>query len=265
VTTDNILVEMAFKCDRCKYQTDRAHDFKKHLQKKKPCPLKNSDISMKDMFNKYFPEEDRSDFDFCCEKCDKRFRTAQGKCNHKKICKGRIRIKIPNINEEVKHVDEKPDMLNKFFHEKDRSDFAFCCEKCNKRFRTAQGKCNHKKICKVHINVPSSKINNDTRLEKHYQIIVEKITSGSHKRLACGVTDITTDVFHAEIKRWICWKEALGQLLAYNHFDKKLELRVYLFGEYSQKYKNIAIEAFKNYNIRCFQFLDEYTCEMIPD
>lgn len=55
------------------------------------------------------------------------------------------------------------------------------------------------------------------RDEKIYQFILEKHLGGTHLFLRdVGVTDITTDEFHAEIKHWSDSKKLIGQLMIYN-------------------------------------------------
>jgi hypothetical protein len=68
------------------------------------------------------------------------------------------------------------------------------------------------------------------KTEDAYQMVLEQYLKGTHKRLVCGVTDITTDSLHAEVKCWSDWKHAFGQLMAYNLADPREELHVYLFG-----------------------------------
>lgn len=67
--------------------------------------------------------------------------------------------------------------------------------------------------------------------EKVYQKLLEKHLGGTHKTLDCGITDITTDDFHAEIKHWPDWKAGVGQLKVYNASDPRPSLRLYLFGK----------------------------------
>ena len=62
--------------------------------------------------------------------------------------------------------------------------------------------------------------------EQFYQLIVEKYLGHTHKRITCGITDITTETIHAEIKRWNNFKEAIGQLTTYNIVDPKEENHV---------------------------------------
>jgi hypothetical protein len=43
--------------------------------------------------------------------------------------------------------------------------------------------------------------------ESFYQLIVEKYLGGTHSRNKNGITDVTTDKIHAEIKRWKFYKD----------------------------------------------------------
>lgn len=92
--------------------------------------------------------------------------------------------------------------------------------------------------------------------ERAYQQALQKKYNYGHKHLKCGITDITTPTKHIEIKKWNCWKESLGQLLAYNHYDKKPELEAHMFGNYAEYKKEIAREVFAKYNIKVID-LDE--------
>lgn len=94
--------------------------------------------------------------------------------------------------------------------------------------------------------------------EAFFQHILEIIHNGaSHKSLKCGITDITNDEMHAEIKEWNHWKEALGQLIAYNTEDPKQIKRVYFFGKYPKNMKSKAVEIMNASGI------EVYECEVI--
>ena len=95
------------------------------------------------------------------------------------------------------------------------------------------------------------------KTEKFYQTILEDLLKGTHQRLSCGETDITTDTFHAEIKHWESWKHAAGQILAYNNEDPKDELRVYFFGKYGKKNKALALDFYKKINIKIYECVDQ--------
>jgi hypothetical protein len=89
--------------------------------------------------------------------------------------------------------------------------------------------------------------------EDFYQDILEKYFKATHKRLAIGITDITTEDTHIEIKRWSCWREAFAQLILYNSHDPKEKLYACFFGEYAQPAKTLAIASLKQQNIICFE------------
>ncbi len=68
--------------------------------------------------------------------------------------------------------------------------------------------------------------------EAVYQHALEQVLQGTHMRLDIyGISDITTDQFHAEIKEWQSWRGSISQLLLYNMASPRKELRVYFFGE----------------------------------
>lgn len=99
--------------------------------------------------------------------------------------------------------------------------------------------------------------------ERAYQHALQQKYKYGPKQLKSGVTDITTPNKHIEIKRWPCWKHSLGQLLSYDHYDKKPELEAHLFGEYAEYKKEIAREVFTKYNIKVVDLgftLDSDTC-----
>jgi hypothetical protein len=92
--------------------------------------------------------------------------------------------------------------------------------------------------------------------EEFYQKIVESYLGGTHKNVETGVTDVTTASTHAEIKNWDSYKDAIGQLAAYNAVDPKEKLQVYLFGKASQNQMEKAYGVFQTCNIEMFYFKD---------
>jgi len=82
-----------------------------------------------------------------------------------------------------------------------------------------------------------------TNLESYYQFYMEKYLGGTHKTLKVGVTDITTEKLHAELKIWKDWKNAVGQLKVYNAAANRSELHLYLFGKCYTKNKKDFIES----------------------
>lgn len=107
------------------------------------------------------------------------------------------------------------------------------------------------------INNQTVEISKHKKPEKYYQLILEKLTSGKHKQLQCGITDITTENAHIEIKSWCAWKSALGQLICYDFDDPKEHLYVYLFGEKPHYSKQEYIfNLFKEMRIEPFELVD---------
>lgn len=66
--------------------------------------------------------------------------------------------------------------------------------------------------------------------ESFYQNLLEKYYGKSHGRYKYGVSDITTDDAHIEIKSWFCWKQAIHQLHIYSVQDPRDQLIVCFFG-----------------------------------
>ena len=96
---------------------------------------------------------------------------------------------------------------------------------------------------------------NDKRNEAYYQKLLEIYFKAGHKKIGrVGITDITTDTSHIEIKKWDCWKEAIGQLFIYNNHCPKEDLQVHLFGKYDEAHKKDAIKDFLKLNIKCYEF-----------
>lgn len=91
--------------------------------------------------------------------------------------------------------------------------------------------------------------------ESFFQSVLEHHFGYGHKKLHVGVTDITTDKFHAEIKEWRKWKSAIGQLMMYNKDDPKDELRLYLFGKRSQKMKEKVCQYLTDMDVGLYECL----------
>lgn len=94
------------------------------------------------------------------------------------------------------------------------------------------------------------------RKEDFYQKILEKQLDGKHMYLSTGITDITTDEFHAEIKCWCNWKDVVKQLMLYNVVEPRNELRAYFFGEARESLKQLAFECLTKLNIEVYVIFD---------
>jgi len=101
--------------------------------------------------------------------------------------------------------------------------------------------------------------------EAFYQLLLEQYLNGTHKTLSCGITDVTTEKCHAEVKEWKCWKEAVGQLTCYNLVDPKPELAMYMFGKYTDSCKAHATEVAKGGGFRIFEFKEDTRKVYIED
>lgn len=93
------------------------------------------------------------------------------------------------------------------------------------------------------------------RDEMYYQKFLEKQLNATHKRTKYGITDISTQDYHIEIKRWNDYKKALGQLLSYN-YNKVKKLAVYFFGNVKDEQKTNIVELFQKNDIEIYEFID---------
>jgi hypothetical protein len=100
----------------------------------------------------------------------------------------------------------------------------------------------------------------EKKSEKFYQNIVELYLGGTHKKVSCGVTDVTTDTIHAEIKNSKDYKAAIGQVLCYNTVDPKAQLQLYIFGPESHKHFENAKTVCEGLNIELFTFQNINNC-----
>jgi hypothetical protein len=92
--------------------------------------------------------------------------------------------------------------------------------------------------------------------EKFYQPIVEKWLGGTHQYLERGITDVSNDTIHAEIKNWNVYKEAMGQLTAYCQSEPKIK-QAYMFGKVSAKCQLIAAKCLSEMGIEIFVFTND--------
>jgi hypothetical protein len=96
------------------------------------------------------------------------------------------------------------------------------------------------------------------RNELYYQKFLEKQLSATHKKTKFGITDISNETHHIEIKHWINYKSALGQLLSYNFNDNK-SLAAYFFGSVSEHQKQDIITLFHTNNVSVHELIDTPT------
>lgn len=94
----------------------------------------------------------------------------------------------------------------------------------------------------------------ESKSEIYYQRFLEKQLGASHKVTKYGITDITTDSEHIEIKHWKHFKACLGQLKSYNHGDSK-QLIAALYGDEYKK-KQDVIDLFHSHDISVWELND---------
>lgn len=70
-----------------------------------------------------------------------------------------------------------------------------------------------------------------SKKEKFYQDILEHRYNAAHQKTSAGITDLTNDSFHAEIKNWENYRESIGQLMLYNMAMPRNILKVFVFGK----------------------------------
>ena len=98
-----------YKCERCHYIAKHKGCIKKHLQRKYPCREIYSDISVEELLEKLNKPKEG----FACNKCNKIFKTSQGKYQHQKRCKQELVVyKETNQDEKIQ------ELVNKLVEEK---------------------------------------------------------------------------------------------------------------------------------------------------
>jgi hypothetical protein len=214
---------MIFKCPRCEYTTTVNTNFKRHITNKILCNPIIDDISLDDIRNDFFNKKVNNMYE-CCG-CNKKYSSKDSLRNHIKICKKpKKSIKENDINNDNSVL------------------------KTLKTDKNLEIEVEHLKLELMYYKNKNN--------ENYYQKFLETILSGSHKRLKCGITDITTELCHAEIKNWKDWKEAIGQLICYNKHDKKSEMRLYLFGSCKDIKLKMIYEDCKSFNINVYNIVN---------
>ena len=98
-----------YKCERCHYIAKHKGCIKKHFQRKYPCRAIHSDITIKELLE----ELNKPKEGFACNKCNKIFKTSQGKYQHQKRCKQELVVyKETNQDEKIQ------ELVNKLVEEK---------------------------------------------------------------------------------------------------------------------------------------------------
>jgi len=151
-------------CKRCGYDCAYKYLLKRHLNRKIPCEPLQNDISVEYLLEE-INNDDLTNKRFKCIFCAKLFTDPSNKLKHQKICNSRI--------DQLKEIVEKLVIKNNDLEKKSLNN--------------------------VNINLELQYYKN-RKNEKFYQLLLENYLGRTHKTLSCGVTDITTDKCHAEIK-----------------------------------------------------------------
>lgn len=228
-----------YTCKRCEYSTSIKSNLLNHLRRLYPCATSNSgqDIPC-EVLLKEFEKKGA----FMCRFCNKTFLNRsssyrhQGKCQVKKS-ESREDLEIEKMKNEILEMKNEIKLL------KNRK----ILERENQRLRNELLKYKTK------------------RTEEFYQVVVENFLGGSHAYLSIGVTDVTNNDTHAEIKEWSSWKHALGQLIVYNTELPKEKLHLYLFGKYDERARQKAVKIITSKNIKCFDCKDDGSLVTIVD
>jgi hypothetical protein len=93
--------------------------------------------------------------------------------------------------------------------------------------------------------------------ESYYQHFLSKHLGGSHLQVETGITDVTTDTIHAEIKKWSDWKNGIKQIMLYNAAEPREVMRLYFFEDYPIEQKNVAIKYILKFNIEIYEFIHQ--------
>lgn len=218
---------MEFICPRCHYVAKQKRLLWYHLNRVKPC---KNEFSSETPYSILDRLKFRSDLPVKCPTCPQSFHTKQGLYHHYKNKKCQAMQRTAPSTTEATHTQAET------LAETDHSSSVASTS-----------------MQDVVMNEPAI-ISSCQRkqTEDVYQKILERHLGGTHQYLRIGVTDITTDMFHAEIKEWSCYKEAIGQLMCYNCEDPRLELRLYLFGKEFTSQLSCMLAACKQLRIRVF-------------
>ena len=105
-----------YKCERCHYIAKQKGDIKKHYQRKYPCKTIHSQITIEELLEKLNKPKDG----FACNKCNKVFRTSQGKYQHQKRCKQELVVfeEKKNDNQKIQDLENELKLMKELFIEK---------------------------------------------------------------------------------------------------------------------------------------------------
>lgn len=209
-----------FECSRCGYKTSRKHNLTAHLQRRVPCDPVVNDVDPKIQLNELTTKEKL----FLCSYCSEHFSSLSTKYRHQSSCP---------------------------------ANYKFTPAKCTQH-STPPTTTTPNIIQSLQNRIKSLELHNEAlksnRKESFYQAILEDYYKCTHAKYKTCQTDLTNETFHAEIKRWDCYKEAIGQLLTANVIDTRPKLHAYLFGKYNNKKE--ATDIMQKMGIIVYEFYD---------
>ena len=108
-----------YKCERCHYVAKQKGDIKKHFKRKNICRAIHSDISVEELLEKLNKPKEG----FACSKCNKIFKTSQGKYQHQKRCKQELVVfeEKKNDNQKIKELENELKLMKELFIEKTKN------------------------------------------------------------------------------------------------------------------------------------------------
>ena len=250
-------------CRRCNHRSTTKCNLLSHLRRKKPCKVVSENISIKAYIEELLKKPEQEPRRYSCSFCNYQFNTRQSKSRHMKTCRA-LRLKNTpeaqvtestevvtsdvSVREGTSYINQKDLILTTELQQKNS-----IIEDMKVKMDDMKVKMDDMKEIITDLKLEIAFLKNKKN-EQFYQEIMEKHFNAAHKTLNIGITDITTDDAHYEIKRWSCWKEALAQLQLYNDEDPKEHLYACFFETCTDNHKEKVQNSLNKYNIECLEF-----------
>lgn len=231
-------------CKRCHHESTTKSNLLSHLRRKFPCKVTGENVTTKayieDLLKLPVQEEKR----YSCSYCNYQFNTRQSKSRHMKTCKvlhGTTKIIIEDTEDDIENTEASTS--HQVPNEEENQGYIH-------QITALTTELQQKNMTIENMKLEIAFLKNKKN-EQFYQEIMER---QFNKTLNIGITDITTDDAHYEIKRWSCWKEALSQLQLYNDEDPKEHLYACFFETCTDNHKEKVQKCLNKYNIECLEF-----------
>lgn len=224
-------MEILYVCPKCGVQMDRKLNMRSHLYRKRPCPNINGielteEIRQHVLANKVLNNKN---------------------INMVKDVDVQVKRQIKNVEEEELFIIGKNKELS--IQQQDHEVIKEMKEEISKLKNAVSNIYNFLDLdeeIKCH------------QKESYYQKILENHLNGQHLTVGTGITDVSTDGIHAEIKIWRDYRQGIAQLLLYNAASKRDRLQLYLFGNCTKtKHKQIVIDYVPTLNIEVYEFVHD--------